>query len=162
MRCCCLQKWWWRGISEPDRLLHSIKVTRQLSYIWSLNEQNQVTTRGQVFVPKWTHICCLSYCIWCAGVFSGFAQHSSFQCSCTLPLSPPRGCSHLFWILEQFLGCPAPQVIGDVLSMDIFPWRNDGCHSPRKYGCHSPGPARKCASSYTAWLHSSAVSCVVY
>lgn len=90
------------------------------------------------FLSPNAHISCLFHCIRCARVFSDFAQHSSCQCSCTLPLCPPRGCSHLFWLLEQFLGCPVVQAVGDDLSMDIFPWRDAGCHSPdlaRKLHC---------------------------
>lgn len=126
--------------------LPSIKGARYLSYIQTLNEQNCVTTSEQFFVPlhqMHTYLL-LFYYIKCARRFSGFAQHSWCPCSCTLPFPPPRGCSCPCWLLEQSLGRLLPQTVGNALSMGTLPWRNDGCHSPN--------PARKHATSYTAWL----------
>lgn len=137
--------------------LPSAKGTRCVSYLWTLGEQNQVATREQFFVPlhqMHTYLL-LFYWIKCARLFSGFAQHRSCPCSRTFSLSPPRGCSHPSRVLEQSLGHPLPQTVGDALSMGILPWRNDGCHSPDH--------ARKCVTCYVAWLmHSSAASCLVY
>ena len=131
---------------EPGMPLPSIKGTRYPSYIRTLSEQNRVTTRERFFVPlhqMHTYLL-LFYYIKCARLFSGFAQHSLCPCSCILTRSPPRGCSRPCWLLEQSLGCPRPQTVGDALSMDILPWRKDGSHSPNH--------ARKCATSYAVRL----------
>lgn len=131
--------------------LLSIKGTKYLSYIrtepqWKEPGYNQRTVLCPLYqVHRLMLLFSHTRCV----------RHSSRPCSCVLPLSPPRGCSHPCGLSEQSLSCPLPKTVGHAL-----PWaflHGEMVVVTGQTTLESVPPL-----TLYDWLHSSAMSCLVY